>query len=279
MFRDEISVQAGRFRGIMVLVTVFLFILSLQGCGQMLREKNDMITAFKAKEYVSSDGSRLLYRLLSPAVEDAGMNYPLVVFLHGSGERGDDNRAQLVHGTWVFEEKRNREAFPAWVIAAQCPAGERWADIDWSSSTPQMADDITETSAQLMELLETFMGEHAVDRDRIYITGLSMGGYGTWDLLVRFPDFFAAGAPVCGGGDVRYAGKISHIPQWAFHGADDPVVPLKASQAMVESLRELGSDVRFTVYPGVGHGSWVPAYEEKELLPWMFGQRKAGDGR
>jgi len=258
----------GRFSALLISM------LLIQSCGTFMRDDMERKTEYRAETFETGDGYLLPYRLLSPLKVKAGESYPLVIFLHGAGERGDDNRAQLVHGTWVFEERSNRRAFPAWVIAPQCPAEERWADVDWSRAVPRMSEDISKSGAAVMELLESFAAEHAVDRSRIYISGLSMGGYGSWDLMIRFPEIFAAGAPVCGGGDIRYAESIAGIPQWVFHGAEDPVVPLEASSAMVEALKAAGADVRFTVYEGVGHDSWVPAYAEKELLPWLFAQRR-----
>jgi predicted peptidase len=125
-----------------------------------------------------------------------------------------------------------------------------------------------------MELLEEAMTKYRIDAERLYVTGYSMGGYGTWSLAAEHPELFAALAPICGGWDAKEAERIKHIPQWVFHGDDDTVVPIEESRKMVEALKKLDAPVRFTVYPGVGHNAWTPAYDDEELWKWMLEQKR-----
>ncbi len=249
-------------------------LLILAGCGRTGR-KGDMNTKlYKARVFHSTSGRTLNYRLLSPPRTEHGKSYPLVIFLHGSGERGEDNVSQLIHGTWLFSEPANRREYPAWVLVPQCPENERWVDVDWDAPEHRTPDALSPSFQLLMELLTQMMEKNAVDRNRIYVTGLSMGGFGTWDLLVRYPDLFAAGVPVCGGGDVDMADRLVNMPVWAFHGADDPVVSPDRTRNMIKAIESAGGHPRYTEYPGIGHGSWVPAYKEADLLPWLFAQHK-----
>jgi predicted peptidase len=129
--------------------------------------------------------------------------------------------------------------------------------------------------ALVLELMDKVIDEYPINIKRIYVTGLSMGGFGTWDLISRIPERIAAAAPVCGGGDETQAAKLVNIPIWVFHGADDPVVPTDRSRHMVQAIKDAGgTKIKYTEYPGVGHGSWKPAYADPEFLKWMFKQKK-----
>ncbi len=219
------------------------------------------------------------YRLLKPANVEAGKTYPLVLFLHGAGERGSDNAKQLKYLPQLLATDAYREKLPCYVLAPQCRNGKQWVNVPWgdveSSPLPK------EPSHQLRvvtSILERTLKEESVDRDRIYLTGLSMGGFGTWDLAARRPEWFAAVAPVCGGGDEATAKTLADLPVWAFHGGADNVVKPVRSQRMVAAVKEAGGEPKYTEFPGVGHNSWTPAYEKTELLSWMFEQRrKAGN--
>lgn len=180
--------------------------------------------------------------------------WPLVLFLHGSGERGDDPEMVKRHGPpRLVAEGRQ---FPFILVSPQCPEDRRW-DVD-----------------TLGALLDQLSATCDVDPDRVYVTGLSMGGFGTWAMAQRWPDRFAAIAPVCGGGDPEKARDIARLPIWVFHGVRDTVVPIASSEAMVMNLREYGSPVRFTAYPETGHDAWVQAYDTPELYTWLLAQRR-----
>jgi len=219
------------------------------------------------------------YRLLRP--EPAAGNgrttgrYPLVLYLHGAGERGTDNAKQLKYlPTWLAEPAM-RQKYPCFVLAPQCRMDERWVDVSWAdaTSTPQPATPTVDLTAATAAL-EDVLAQEAVDPDRIYLTGLSMGGYGTWDLAARIPDRFAAILPVCGGGDERVAASIASRPIWCFHGDADTAVPVERSRAMIAAVKAAGGRPIYSELAGVGHDSWTPAYRDAFVLDWLFSQRR-----
>jgi predicted peptidase len=220
------------------------------------------------------DGGELLYRLLKPKDYDPQQKYPLVLFLHGAGERGSDNSAQLRHVTAIFTAKENREKFPCFVLAPQCPDGQKWSDVDWGASRASQPEKAAKPMALAVKLIGDLEKQYSIDPKRLYITGLSMGGYGTWDAIVRWPDMFAAAVPICGGGDETTADVIAKLPIWVFHGDKDGAVKVERSRNMVEALKKAGGSPKYTEYPGVGHNSWEPASKEPELLPWLFRQKR-----
>jgi predicted peptidase len=227
--------------------------------------------------HVAADGDTLPYRLLKPLDYQEGKKYPLVVLLHGSGERGNDNEAQLVHGTYVFLEEANRKKYPCFVLVPQCPKNGQWASYRREGgklSGLQLAPEPTRPAKLVNELMAQLSQKYSIDQSRLYITGISMGGFGTFDFISRNPEKFAAAAPVCGGGDIAQAGLIREVPIWIFHGADDPVVPAALSRDMTAALRKAGGNPTYTEYPGVQHDSWTNAYAEKDLLKWMFKQKR-----
>jgi len=219
---------------------------------------------------------QLPYRLLCPLAVEPGTRYPLVIFLHGAGERGTDNEKQLTHGVPQFLTAENRTKFPCFLMAPQCPPEERWVEVDWGAESHVQPREPSEPARRTLELVDRAMRELPIDPDRVYLTGLSMGGFGTWDLLARRPDLFAAAAIVCGGADDAMAERIRHIPQWVFHGAKDDAVKPARSRRMVAALERVGGTPRYTEYPDVGHHSWVNAYSDPVLFAWLFAQRRPG---
>jgi len=217
---------------------------------------------------------QLPYRLLCPRVAEPGTRYSLVVFLHGAGERGTDNETQLVHGVPQFLAAENRTKYDYFLIAPQCPPGQRWVEADWGADSHVQPKEPSEPARLTLELIGQAMRELPIDFQRVYLTGLSMGGFGVWDLLARRPDLFAAAAIVCGGADEATAESIRHIPQWVFHGAKDDAVKPERSRRMVAALRKAGGSPRYTEYPNVGHHSWGNAYSDPELFDWLFAQRR-----
>jgi predicted peptidase len=211
----------------------------------------------------------LPYRLLKPVNPKAMELFPLVIFLHGSGERGSDNEAQIKHISSLALDPKYRGKYPCYILAPQCAKGELWAEHNKDGSTKT---EPTQPMKLVIELIDKICKDFPIDKNRIYITGLSMGGYGAWDLLARYPDKFAAAVPVCGGGDEKTAAKIKHIPVWAFHGAKDNVVSPRNSRTMIKALQDAGGTPGYTEYPDIGHDSWVQTYQEPHLLPWLFKQ-------
>ncbi|QYM78025.1 prolyl oligopeptidase family serine peptidase [Horticoccus luteus] len=201
---------------------------------------------------------RFDYLLALPAEyrAEGGAQWPLLVFLHGRGERGADLAVVKRNGPpKLIEEGR---AFPAIVVSPQCPAEEWW-------SAPALEAFIAELQRR-----------YRVDADRIYVTGLSMGGFATWELAVRQPEKYAAVVPICGAGEASLGGRLRDLPVWAFHGAKDPVVPVQHTQAMVDAIKAAGGAPRLTIYPEVEHDSWTQTYANEEVWTWLFAQRRSG---
>lgn len=209
----------------------------------------------------------LPYLLHLPADYDpeAEKRWPLILFLHGAGERGEDLERIKVHGIPRVAEAR--PDFPFVAVSPQCPENRWWSDF----------------LLPLMLLLDEVVGSCAVDPDRVYLTGLSMGGYGTWHLATEYPDRFAAIAPICGGGHWAYGFPervcaLKEVPVWAFHGAQDDTVPLSESEALVRELKRCGGDVRLTAYPRVKHDSWTRTYDNPELYAWFLSHTRGRCG-
>jgi lysophospholipase L1-like esterase/dienelactone hydrolase len=229
---------------------------------------------FEVRVFSSADGAKLPYRLLKPANMDPARKYPLVVFLHGAGERGDDNKAQLKHGAPEFSKPEAREKFPCFVFAPQCPKDQTWSAVKGWTDAESFQKEPKPVMKLVLGAIDALTNDFTIDPDRIYVTGLSMGGYGSWDLISRHPEKFAAAIPICGGGDKDEAAVAKGVPVWAFHGLADNVVPPARSQEMIAALRAAGGTAALTEYPGVAHDSWTFAYSEPSLLPWLFAQRR-----
>lgn len=232
---------------------------------------NAQPSLFSYEQYINADGDTLRYRQLMSDY-DPDSKYPLVIFLHGSGERGNDNNAQLKWGVQGFASDEVMKMHPSIVIAPQCPEGLQWGNFNRKDMTLQK--DPSKPMKLLIELIRQTIKNMPVDTSRIYITGLSMGGFGTFDAISRYPDLFAAAVPVCGGGDIAKAESIAHIPIWIFHGALDQTVPPVLSQKMVEALTEAGANPGYTQYPEAGHFSWIAAYSDPMMIAWLYSQRK-----
>lgn len=221
------------------------------------------MTARQEARVFTSDAVRLEYLLYLPPeyAADAQRRWPLVLFLHGAGERGRGTLHRVAaHGIpKLIEQGRD---FPFICVSPQCPPHSYWSQL-----TPALRGLIGEIS-----------GLHRVDSERIALTGLSMGGFGTWKLAAETPDAYAAVAPICGGGDVTWAPRLKYLPIWAFHGQDDAIVPVACSAEIVDALRRIGANVRFTLYPGVEHDSWTRTYDNPELYDWLLRYRR-GDGK
>ena len=226
----------------------------------------------EARVLKSGDES-LPYRLLKPTNYDKSKKYPLVLFLHGAGERGTDNRKQLIHGIADFSSAEALEKRPCFLVAPQCPSGKRWVEVDWSSKSHKMPAKPSDAMRLTMELLDALEKEFSIDKSRVYVTGLSMGGYGTWDAIQRYPKRFAAAIPICGGGDASNVEMVANKPIWVFHGDKDNAVPVSRSRDMVEALKKAGGKVRYTEYKNVGHNSWAATYRDPKVHEWLFEQK------
>ncbi|MDD6189400.1 MAG: MBL fold metallo-hydrolase [Clostridiales bacterium] len=243
---------------------------------------------FAYGECAHNDGANIKYRFFTPQTED-GKQYPLVIFLHGGGECGDDNELHVAGniGAYAYALPENQAKHPCYVLAPQCPKG--------------LAFTAPEFERSFMKLFRGFTAQNAVDKSRVYITGLSLGGMGTWHYISKYPKLFAAAIPICGAGNPYTIKNAKHVPVWACHAADDPVVPIDdtiapsdfrlsgmvGTRRMVEALRACGGSVRFTEYPAgyiaetygipkeyAGHFAWEPAYRDAEMMDWLFAQNR-----
>lgn len=234
------------------------------------------ITAFSAETYRDDSGNSLKYRLLKPLNYDSTKKYPLVLFLHGSGERGSDNKSQLKWGVWHFATPEMREKYPAFIVAPQVPENSFWSPIDviydnTSSYTAPMPQKPLKPMRLTMNLLDQLQKRFPIDPKRLYVTGISMGGFGTFDLIERHPNKFAAAVPISGGGDISKAFFLKNMPIWVFHGLKDKLVNPKFSRHMVSAIRIAGGKPGYTEYPDEGHtGAWVHAYKNSHLYEWLF---------
>ncbi len=234
-------------------------------------------SAFEKRIYLDTSGDTLPYRILYPKKYNPAKKYPFVLFLHGAGERGEENEKQLTHGAKLFLNKKNRRKYPAIVVFPQCKTDDYWAHMILQEKEGvryrhfPVESDPKPSLKRTMELLEQLLQTENVDPNRVYIAGLSMGGMGTYEMLSRLPNRFEAASAICGGGEpsltVRYAATTS---LWIFHGAKDDVVLPEHSRQMYEALKKAGAAVRYTEYPNANHNSWDPAFAEKDLLAWLF---------
>ena len=226
------------------------------------------------REYKAADGKVFRYRWAEKLPGD-NSKVPLIVFMHGAGERGTDNAAQLRHGVtelvnWLDAHEKGYR-----LIAGQVPNGKRWVEVDWSAASHTMPSEPSETMALQLEFIDKLLADPRTDKSRVYATGISMGGSGTWDIFCRRPDVFAAGIPICGGADVAQVPKIAGLPIWTFHGSADSAVPVCRSRNMVSALWAAGSNAHYREYPDAGHNVWTRTYRDGEVLAWFFKQRKA----
>lgn len=208
-----------------------------------------------------NDEQTIDYLIFLPEDYDAAdknrqKRWPLMIFLHGAGERGSD--IELVKKWGPPKMVATEKSFPFVLVSPQCPLGKRWK------------------IKHLSQLVNHIAEQHQVDKERMYVTGLSMGGYGTWNLVAAHPEKFAAAAPICGGGKVESAGRLTKLPIWAFHGNADKVVPLSSTTEMVDAIKEKGgTNIKLTVYEGVGHNSWSETYANRKLYKWLLSHSRS----
>lgn len=226
------------------------------------------------KIYTNATGKAFRYRWAEPSKIEPGKRYPLVVLFHGAGERGTNNVSQLFWGAEPLLRHMRERGIEGYFLAGQVPNGQQWVDTPWANVAHRMKANPSETMSLAIEFLDKIRAELPIDAARIYATGISMGGYGTWDIVQRRPELFAAAMPICGGGDPHIAWKIRDVPIWAWHGDIDGAVPVVRSRDMVSALWAVDGRIRYTEVPGCGHNVWIPAYNSKEALDWLFSQKR-----
>jgi len=227
---------------------------------------------FKKALFKTKANDSLYFRYYAP--NDANnKRYPLILFFHGVGECGSDNIKQLKVGLPdIF--KQTQIAYPCCILAPQCPRYQKWVNVKFDTLRQAQYANPEKSMELVLLLLDQIMLEQNIDTNRIYIMGLSMGGFATWDIITRYPNKFAAAVPVCGGGDESQAYKITQLPLWAFHGAKDPLVKVVRSQNMIAAIRKAGGKPHYTEYSDVGHGCWNKAFSNAELYKWLFSQTR-----
>jgi predicted peptidase len=231
---------------------------------------------FEKRSFTDAARNKLPYRLLKPdGYQPTGKDaYPLVVFLHGSLERGNDNEQQIATSVRELAKAEVRKRHPCFVIAPQCSLSSAWSEHKDGLPTLAFTEKPTEAMGLVMGLMDALGKEFRIDPKRIYVTGFSMGGFGTFELLARRPDRIAGAIPICGGGIADRAPTFAKVPVWIFHGTADTIVPPEYSRKMVDALRNAGGHPRYTEYPGVGHNSWTQTYRNPDVLNWLFEQKK-----
>lgn len=258
------------------LIPVLLLFLSISLFGQ------DANSTFLYDTIQTTDGGKLLYRKLEPLNAVEGEKYPVVLFLHGAGQRGSDNKKQLELGGDLFANTANRQAFPAYVIFPQCPADNYWAfgtrPTQFNNASFPSDYPIVPVMVQVKELLDSYLALPEVDLERVYIVGLSMGAIGTYDMACRFPDIFAAAVPICGGVNVNRMTGVENIYWRLYHGTLDPTVPVENSREIYQHLLSLDAEAEYTEYPNIQHEAWGPAFNSADFLSWIFDKtRKTPD--
>lgn len=257
-----------------------------QDTGQAAAVVN-LADAYDWAVYKSTSGQSLPYRILKPdesvlkeaqSAEGTARRFPLVLFLHGAGERGDDNEKQLVHAAADFARSDRRRDEPAFVVFPQCPSEAQWVDTPWT--LPAGKGTFTETPSKplraALDLVDLLVRTNPIDPDRIYVTGLSMGGYGAWHAAALQRERFAAVLAVCGGSDPDWADRYKGLPIWSFHGDQDTVVPVVRGREIVSALALAGHqpELRYSEYEGVGHNSWSQTYARDDVHAWLFRQHR-----
>ena len=232
------------------------------------------------KTFVDSEAAEHKYRLLLPVGyrDDEIKQYPLVLLLHGAGERGNDNALQLKHGAAEFMRADRQAAYPCIVIVPQCPREQKWVSVDWAppSGKGTFPNEPSPSMKVAVGIVNQWITSGRVDKSRVYITGISMGGYGTWFASAVENNSFAAAVPICGGGDPSWAKRYAAMPIWAFHGSADTAVPVGRSHEMIEALAEAKHqpEPKYTEYEGGLHDVWTETYKRDDLFEWLFSQRK-----
>jgi len=244
------------------LLSLTIMVVTVTGLAQ------DKVDGFTARIFKNNHSEKMPYRLFIPANYDKAKKYPVIIWLHGAGGAGDDNLKQIsedqVAGTRLWIKPEIQSKHPAFVLVPQSTGG--WAAV----STLQMSDE----ERLVLEILNSLKSEFSLDSKRIYLTGQSNGGFGTWDMISKRPDIFAAAIPLCGGGNTALAAVLVSMPIWAFHGDHDSVIPVDQTREMITAIKKLGGSPRYTEYKGADHDIWVRTFKEPGLADWLFAQHK-----
>lgn len=239
---------------------------------------NDIINTVLERRENTFNGTTLPYRLYVPFDYTPDKEYPVLLFLHGAGERGSDGDKHVLSHNPIanFLNQKDSPMENAIIIAPQCPEGQKWVDMDWSTGSYRV--DSTPESNEMkcvLDILDNICDEFSVDEKRVYVTGISMGGIGSWDLITRHSDIFAAAVPMCGTGDSTKGNILKNVPVWTVHSKDDPTVPFNGTKSVVDAIIAAGGDdVKFTELNGYKHNVWGWTTQNEEIYEWLFDQSK-----
>lgn len=256
---------------------IFLALIMVMAmCSTFAQQTNEQLRSqFEKCYYTDTCGTVLPYRLLKPQNVDTTKQYPVVLFLHGAGERGNDNETQLTYMDKIFGNSNFRQKYPCYVILPQCAENFRWCETDWTLPSHTMPDTISVYLNAANQLLDSIVAAVNGDTSRLYITGMSMGGFGTWDLISRYPQKFAAAVPICGGADLDMACILKDMPIKTFHGSTDKLVKVTRTRNMTIAIHKCGGNkIDYTELTGKGHLIWNQVYNMPSTFQWMFAQKK-----
>ncbi len=234
--------------------------------------------SYEKHRYIQNKDT-LPYRLLLPEGYEKDKKYPLVIFLHGAGERGNDNEKQLAHGGALFIKEENRLKYPAIVVFPQCSQQSFWSNVKIAGNGTNRVFEFTNGGTPtvpmqlVMELVKELNSKYGIKQRQVYVMGLSMGGMGTFELVNRMPKTFAAAIPICGGADTATAANLKKTKWWVFHGSKDDIVLPRYSEEMVAAMKKNKVSVKFTLFPEANHNSWDPAFAQPGLMNWLFSQK------
>jgi predicted peptidase len=265
-----VAIQIIVLRAKVISVVILIFVSSFVCSAQQLQSLEQREKILVPKVFKNSRDETLLYRLFIPAHYDTTKKYPLVLYLHGGGGRGNDNRKQIDGGNGylidLFTGNNTQARYSSFVVAPQSPMQEGWIEDDTITPTRQLR--------LVYEMIRELLRTYKIDDARVYVAGQSMGGFGTLAIISEYPRLFAAGVVLCGGGDQAKVSRLANTPIWAFHGAKDESVPVERSRTIVAGIRNAGGQARYTEYADGDHLIWLKVVKESELLPWLFAQRR-----
>ncbi len=236
---------------------------------------------FVTRKFTDKQGASMTYYLYVPHNYNPLQSYPLVLLLHGGGERGSttstlaQNRSILLNDAYanIWTTATVQSKWPSFIVVPQIMGENQWVNTPSNQGSYKLAAQPTTSLRLAKEIVDTLQREYrGIDSNRLYITGLSMGGYGTWDAIERWPTYFAAAAPIAGAGDPSKASVLTQLPIWAFHGAQDTAVPVSGSRDMIQAIRAAGGQPNYTEYPNAGHNIWMEVYTSTSFLAWLFAQ-------
>ena len=245
----------------------FLFFLLLSFTQNIFSQ-----TFYTQKKLHSINGTNIPFSLLYLNCDSFHFNLPLILFLHGAGERGNDNQSQLTIGLPKLIENIKT---PCLIVAPQCPKNEKWVNTDWTLPSHTMEKNCNTPLSACLQIIDSLLSlPEKIDSGRVYLTGLSMGGFGTWELLQRYPKKFSAAIPICGGGDLKECKSLTKIPIWAFHGKKDKLVPVSRTVNMISCIQKNGGISKMEIMEKAGHLCWNEVYKKKEVVSWLMSQKK-----